>query len=73
MNSVCRLNMPLVDLCLHLIRLEWVDDVIVTSFKFSANNFVHISNSIEPTKFILGTNGQLHTIHLLIRVKVTLK
>ena len=47
------------------------DDVIVTSFKFLQTIF-HISNSIEPTNFILGTNVQLHKVHLLIRVEVTL-
>ena len=51
------------------VRLD--DDVIVTSFKFLQTT-VHISNSIEPTNFILGTNVQLHKVHLLIRVKMTL-
>ena len=47
------------------------DDVIVTSFKFSVNNCPY-SNSIEPTNFILGINVQLHKVHLLIWVKVTM-
>ena len=54
-------------------KVRMDDDVIVTSFNFSANNCPHnISNSIEPTNFILGTNVQLHKVHLLIKVKVTL-
>ena len=44
------------------------DDVIVTLFKFC----FHISNSIVPTNVILGTSAQLHEVHLLITVKVTL-
>ena len=47
-------------------KIRMDDDVIVTSFKFSVT-IVHISNSVEPTNFILGTN-----VHLLIRVKLTL-
>ena len=63
--------MPLVDLFLNLIRFEWA----MTSLRRHLNflqTFVHISNSIEPTNFILGTNVQLHKVHVLIRVKVTL-
>ena len=52
-------------------KIQMGDDVIVTSFKFSAK-IVYISKSIEPTNFILGTNV-LHKVHLLIRVKVTMK
>ena len=33
---------------------------------------VHISKSIEPTNFVLGTNTQQHNIHLMIKMKVTL-
>ena len=33
---------------------------------------VHISNSIEPTNFILGTNTQQHNVHLMIKMKVTM-
>ena len=33
-NSVCRLDMPLVDVCLNFIRFE----LVMTSFKFSAYN-----------------------------------
>ena len=49
------------------------DDVIVMSFKFSIYKInVHISNSIEPTNFILGTNIQQHEIYTMIKVQVTL-
>ena len=54
----------------HKIRMG--DDVIMTSFKFSANN-CHISHSIKPTNFILGTNTQQFNVHLMIKMKVTLK
>ena len=47
------------------------DDVIVTSFSF-LHTSVHISNSIEPTNFVLGTNTQQHNVHLMIKMKVTL-
>ena len=33
---------------------------------------VHISNSIEPTNFVLGTNIQQHNVQLMIKMKVTL-
>ena len=52
-------------------KIQMGDDAIVTSFEFSAK-IVYISKSIEPTNFILDTNVQLHKVHLLIRVKVTL-
>ena len=32
------------------------DDIIVTSFKFSPNDSLYISNSIELTNFIPGSN-----------------
>ena len=49
------------------------DDVIVTSLKFLQTT-VQISNSIEPTNFVLWTNTQQHNIHLklMIRIKVIL-
>ena len=53
----------------HKNRISY--DVIVTSLKFSPK-IVHISNSIEHTKFILSTNKQHHNIHLMIKMKVTL-
>ena len=46
------------------------DDVIVKSFKFSPT-IVHISISIEPTNFVLGTISQQHNVHLIIKMKVT--
>ena len=42
------------------------DDAIVTSYN------VHISNSIEPTNFVLGINTQHHNVHLMVKIKVTL-
>ena len=33
---------------------------------------VHISNSIEPRNFVLGTNTQQRNVHLMITMKVTL-
>ena len=33
---------------------------------------VHISNTIEPTNFVLGTNTQQYNAHLIIKMKVTL-
>ena len=33
---------------------------------------VHISNSVEPTSFVLGANTQQYNIHLVIEMKVTL-
>ena len=47
-------------------------DVIVTSFKFFLQTIVHISNSIEPRNFVLGTYTQQHYVHLEIKMKVTL-
>ena len=32
----------------------------------------HISNSIEPTNFVLGFNTQQHDVHLMIKIKVNL-
>ena len=43
------------------------DDIIVI-----LQTIVHISNSIEPTNFVLGTNSQKHNVHLMIKMKVTL-
>ena len=47
-------------------KIRMGDDVIVQHTIF------HILNSIEPINFILGTDVQIHKLHLLIRVKVTL-
>ena len=54
---------------LHKNRMD--DDIIKTSFKF-LQTIVHISNSIEPTNFVLRTNTQQHNIHLMVNMKVTL-
>ena len=55
----------------HKIRMG--DGVIMTSFKFSLQKIVHISNSIEPTNFVLGTHTQQYNVHLMMKLKVTLK
>ena len=60
--------MPLVDLCFNF---EWVMTSLWRHLSF-LQIIVHISNSFEPTHFLFGTNVQLHKLHLLIRVKVTL-
>ena len=49
-------------------KIRMGDDVIWRHLGFQQTIF-HISNSIEPTNSILGTNVQLHKVHLLIRVK----
>ena len=33
---------------------------------------VHISDSIEPTNFVLGTNTKQHNVFLMMKMKVTL-
>ena len=48
------------------------DDVIMTSFKFFFQTIVHISNFIEPTNFVHGTNTQQYNVHLIIKKKVNL-
>ena len=53
----------------HKIRMG--DDVIMTSLTF-LQTIVHISKSIEPTNFVLGSNTQQHNVHLRIKMKVTL-
>ena len=46
----------------------------MTSFNFSLNNcvIVHISKSIEPANFALGTNTQQYNVHQIIKMKLTL-
>ena len=46
--------MPLVDLCLNLLRFEWVMTSLWRHLSVQ-QTIVHISNYIEPTNFILGT------------------
>ena len=47
------------------------DDVIMTSSMF-LQTIVNISNSMEPTNLVLGTNTQHHYFRLIIKMKVTL-
>ena len=52
-------------------NVKWV---IMSLWRHSSfqQTIVHISNSIAPTNFILGTNIQQYEVHLMIKVKVTL-
>ena len=50
----------------------WRHSDVIFDLGFLHTN-VHISNSTEPTNFIFGTNIQKHKMHLIIKVKVTLK
>ena len=54
-NSVCHLNIPLVDLCLNFIKVEWVMTLLWRHLGF-LQTIVHISNSIKPTNSVFGTN-----------------
>ena len=55
----------------HKVRMG--DDVIMTSFKFSPNNFPYLKFYwIYLYNFIPGTNTQQHDVHLMIKMKVTL-
>ena len=62
-------------LCRFVLKINkiWMgDDVIMTSFIGFLQTIVHISNSIEPKNFVLGTNTQQYKVHLMIKLKVTL-
>ena len=52
-------------------KIRFGDDVIMTSLSF-LQTIVHISNSIEPTNFVHGINTQQYTIHLILKMIVTL-
>ena len=49
--------MPMADLCVNFIQIEWVMTSLWRHLSF-LHTIVHISNSIEPTNFLLGTNIQ---------------
>ena len=68
---ICHIDIPLVDLCSNLIKLEWEMRSLWRHLSF-LQTIVHISNSIEPTNFVLGTNTQQYNVHLIIKLKVTL-
>ena len=70
-NSVCHFDIPFVNLFLNFIKIEWVMTSLWRHLSF-LQTIVHISNSIEPTNFVLGTNTQQHNVHLMIKLKVTL-
>ena len=50
------LSRPLVVLCLNFIKIEWVMTSLWRPLSF-LQTIVHISNSIEPINFVLGTNS----------------
>ena len=56
-NSVYNLDKPVVDLCLICIKFKWKMTSLWRHSNF-LQTIVHISNSIEHTQFILGTNTQ---------------
>ena len=70
-DLVCRLDMAFADLYFNFIKIKWVMTSWWRHLMFLYTN-VHISNSTEPTNFILGTNIQQHKMHLMIKVQVIL-
>ena len=56
---------------LNFIKIEWVMTSLWRHLSFP-ETIVHISNSVEPTNFILGINIQQHNVHLMIKMNVTL-
>ena len=64
------LIMHSVDLCLNLIRFEWVVTSLWRHLSF-LQTIVYISNSIEPTDFILGTKVQPNKAHSMTQVPMT--
>ena len=62
-NSTCHFDIPLVDLCLNFIKIEWEMTSLWCHLSF-LQTIVHISNSIEPTNFVLGTNTHQNNVHL---------
>ena len=64
--------MHLVDLCLNLIRFQWVLTQLWRHLSF-LQTMVHSSNSIEPTNFILGTNVHVHNMDITWRSQVKVK
>ena len=52
-NSVCHLTIPLVDLCLNLIKIEWAMTSLWRHLSF-LQTIVHISNSIDSTNWNYG-------------------
>ena len=72
-NSICRFNIPLVDLCSNFIKIELMMTSLWRHLSFLQTRIiVHISYSIEPTHFVLRTNTQQHNVHLITKIKVTL-
>ena len=65
------LDIPLVNLCLDNIKIEWVMTLLWRHLSF-LQTIVHISKSIKPTNFVLGTNTHQHNVHLMMKMKMTL-
>ena len=63
--------MPLVDLCLNLIKFEWVMKSLWRHLSY-LQTIVHILNSSNPTNFLFCSNVQQYKVHMMIKVKVTL-
>ena len=61
-NLICRLDIPLVDLCSISLKIEWV----MTSL------WRHLSFLQTIVHFVLGTNTQQHNVHLIMIIKVIL-
>ena len=59
----------LVDLCLNFIKIEWAMTSLWHHLDFLQSN-VHISNSIEPTNFVFGTNTQQHNVYPRMKMKM---
>ena len=62
-NLICRLDLLFVDLYVNIIEIKYVMTSWWCKLSFLYTN-VHISNSIELTNFLFGTNIQQHKIHL---------
>ena len=58
--------MPLADMDLNFIEIELMISLLLRHLIF-LQPMVHISNSTEHTIVILGTNIQLHKVHLMIK------
>ena len=60
--------MPLVELHLNFIEIEWVMTSLWHCLSF-LQTIANISISIEPKNFIFGSSIQQHKVHLIVRVQ----
>ena len=58
-------------LFLNFIKVEWVMTSLWRHLRL-LQAIVHISSSVEPTNFVLGTNAQQHNVHSMIKMRFTL-